>query len=443
MKKLFLIFIVIYSLNPVISSQPLWMYNELTTGITTNLTSASSNSLNYNNAQVWVCGNNGVVIKSTNTGIDWVNQTGNGIPVNVNLNTICFIGIDTAVTAGNTGTTAFVYRTVNGGANWTQVFTQANGFINAIAFKNSSLGFMTGNPAGGRWSLWKTTNKGLSWDSTGMYIPQAGSETGFPNSIAVRHNYVLFGTNNTRIYRSTNSGANWSMIPAMEQNTTSLWVYSDTSGYSFSYAGGSRVFRSSDAGLLWQNNIMPDSLYNIVGFAPGVYGVNDMQPMCVYACRNNNKIYFAYYASGNFSAEYTSPSGTYNHMSCDFNQMYMQLGYSFAVKNNGGITRVFYFRGGGIKMLSSLLPDKYELYQNYPNPFNPVTNIRFAVRQYGPVIMTVYDETGKEIYKPVNELMKPGIYEVSWDAASFASGIYFYRIIAEGYTETRKMIIVK
>ncbi len=210
MKKLFTICIVIFGLNQFLFTQPLWMYNELTTGITTNLTSASSHSLNYNNAQVWACGDNGVIIKSTNTGITWENQTGNGVPVNVNLKNICFIAIDTAVCAGNNGSTTYVYRTVNGGTNWVQVFTQTNGTINAIGFKNTSLGFMTGNPAGGRWSLWKSTNKGLTWDSTGMYIPQAGSETGYPNSLAVRHNYILFGTNNSRIYRSTNNGINWS-----------------------------------------------------------------------------------------------------------------------------------------------------------------------------------------------------------------------------------------
>lgn len=93
------------------------MYNELTSGVTTNLTSASSNSINYNNAQVWVCGNNGVILKSTNTGMNWVNQTGNGIPLNINLTSICFVGIDTAVAAGNNGNITFVYRTVNGGTN--------------------------------------------------------------------------------------------------------------------------------------------------------------------------------------------------------------------------------------------------------------------------------------------------------------------------------------
>lgn len=443
MKKSLLFFVAICFILPGIFSQPLWMYNELTSGVTTNLTSASSNSINYNNAQVWVCGNNGVILKSTNTGMNWVNQTGNGIPLNINLTSICFVGIDTAVAAGNNGNITFVYRTVNGGTNWTQVFTQTNGFINAIAFKNSSLGFLSGNPVGGRWSLWKTTNKGLTWDSAGMYLPQAGSETGFPNSIAARHNYVVFGTNNYRVYRSVNNGVNWSSLVTPEQNTSSIWIYADTSQFSFSLAGGSKVFRSTNSGIVWQQNPCPDSMYNIVGFAPGVYGVFDSQPMCIYACRNNNKIYFAFYATGNFNAEYTAPSGNYNYMSCDYNQIYMQLGYSFAVRNNGGITRVFYFRGGGIKLLSSVLPDKYELEQNYPNPFNPVTVIRFAVRKYGLAKLTVYDVTGREIFNPVNELLRPGLYEVSWDAASFASGTYFYRLLAEGFTETKKMILIK
>ncbi len=121
----------------------------------------------------------------------------------------------------------------------------------------------------------------------------------------------------------------------------------------------------------------------------------------------------------------------------------MQLGYSFAVRNNGGITRVYYFRGGGIKQLSSLLPDQFELSQNYPNPFNPVTSIRFAVKKYGLVKLSVYDVSGREVYEAVDDILKPGTYEVNLNASSLSSGIYFYRLQTEGFTATRKMILVK
>jgi hypothetical protein len=287
----------------------------------------------------------------------------------------------------------------------------------------------------------------LNWDSTGLYIPQAGSETGYPNSISIRHNYIIFGTNNTRIYRSTNSGLNWSFITAPEVNSTSVWVHADTTGYptaySFMFSGGSKIFRTTDRGSSWSQSFCPDSTFNVVGFSPGIWGVLDGMPMCAYAARNNNRIYFASYGNSNFIAEYTATSGTYNHLSTDQSTNPWGPRYSFAVRTNGGITRVDYFRGGGIKLLSGKLPTEFELMQNYPNPFNPVTFMRFAVKNYGLVKITIFDITGKEISEPVSELLKPGIYEASWDASDYPSGAYFYRLTADGFTVTKKMILLK
>lgn len=444
MKLTFLI--AAFFIHLISYAQPFWIYTEQNSGVSTNLTSASTDG-RWDNIHCWVCGSGGVILKTTNNGNNWSNLSGGGIPNTVNLATICYISPDTIVTAGNTGTVTYVYRTVNGGLNWTQVFTQTNGKINAIAFKNPQLGFMTGNPVGVRWSLWKSTNKGLNWDSTGLYIPQAGSETGYPNSISIRHNYVLFGTNNTRIYRSTNSGVNWSYVSSPEVNSTSVWVHSDTTGYptaySFIFSGGYKVFRTTNTGNNWTQSLCPDSTFSIVGFSPGIWGVMDGMPMCAYAARNNNKIYFASYGNSNFISEYTAPAGTYNHLSTDQSTTPGGTRYSFAVRTNGGITRVDYWRGGGIKQISAKLPEKFELQQNYPNPFNPVTFMRFAVKNNGLVRITIFDVTGREAAMPVNEMLKPGIYEASWDASSYPSGTYFYRLVVDGYMETKKMILVK
>lgn len=445
MKKALLFLTAVLFIHQFSYTQTPWTYRECVSGVSTNLTSASVNISFYSSYAV-VCGSGGVVLKTTNSGTNWINVSGGGLPSNIDLTTVCYIAPDTFVTAGNTGTMTYLYRTVNGGANWTQVFSQANGFINSIMFKETVLGYMTGNPVGGRWSLWRSTNKGLTWDSSGLYIAQAGSETGFPNSLTFRHNYVLFGTNNSRIYRSTNSGFNWSFIFTPEVNSTNLWVNGDTSafpppGYAFIYSGGYKLYKTTNIGVNWTQTVFPDSASSFVGFCPGVPGV-DNAPYYVFAAKNNNKIYFSSYGGGSFTAMYTAPAGTYNHMSSDFGP-YTSPGYSLAVRTNGGITRVDYFLGGGIKQLSGLIPGAFELKQNYPNPFNPYTYIRFAVKKYGVVKLTVYNSAGEEVYEPVNELMKPGTYEVSWDASRFASGVYFYRMVTDGFMQTNKMILVK
>ena len=89
------------------------------------------------------------------------------------------------------------------------------------------------------------------------------------------------------------------------------------------------------------------------------------------------------------------------------------------------------------------VPDNYSLMQNYPNPFNPATKIKFALKQASFTEMKVYDVTGREIKTLVSESLKPGEYEVSFNAVNLPSGVYFYRINTEQFTETRKMILVK
>ncbi len=126
MKKIILLFFTIHLFltSYCILSQP---YVEQVSGVTVNLTSASICQFNYSNGVVWVCGNNGTVLRTSNSGTNWLNVSGNGIPSNNNLINIFCIDTVTALTAGNIGTNTFVYRTTNKGANWIQVFSQASG----------------------------------------------------------------------------------------------------------------------------------------------------------------------------------------------------------------------------------------------------------------------------------------------------------------------------
>ncbi|MBL8015901.1 MAG: T9SS type A sorting domain-containing protein [Ignavibacteria bacterium] len=86
---------------------------------------------------------------------------------------------------------------------------------------------------------------------------------------------------------------------------------------------------------------------------------------------------------------------------------------------------------------------EFSLSQNYPNPFNPSTIIEYTAPQSGMLKLEVYDYAGKEIETLVNGNMNAGNYAVSWNAAGYASGVYFYKLTAENYSEVRKMILVK
>jgi hypothetical protein len=96
-----------------------------------------------------------------------------------------------------------------------------------------------------------------------------------------------------------------------------------------------------------------------------------------------------------------------------------------------------------INQISSEVPSSYSLSQNYPNPFNPATNIKFAIPKNEFVKITVFDMLGKELETLVNEQLAPGTYETNWNASNYPSGVYFYRLITDGFSETKRMTLIK
>jgi len=102
----------------------------------------------------------------------------------------------------------------------------------------------------------------------------------------------------------------------------------------------------------------------------------------------------------------------------------------------------------GIHAESNVIPEKFVMGQNYPNPFNPSTKIRFSVPPSGGAggvlsKIIVFDILGREVKTIVNAQLRPGIYEINFDASLLSSGMYFYRLTAGSFTETKKMILVK
>jgi uncharacterized Ntn-hydrolase superfamily protein len=89
------------------------------------------------------------------------------------------------------------------------------------------------------------------------------------------------------------------------------------------------------------------------------------------------------------------------------------------------------------------VPATFELHQNYPNPFNPSTAIRYQIPSRSHVTLKVYDVLGREVATLANEELKPGSYEVTWDASGVASGVYLYRLEAGAFTETKKLVLLR
>jgi hypothetical protein len=105
-----------------------------------------------------------------------------------------------------------------------------------------------------------------------------------------------------------------------------------------------------------------------------------------------------------------------------------------------------------ILLLSSLIfaqeidissPNEFSLEQNYPNPFNPSTTIRFSIPTAASVQLKVYNILGNEIATIVNRKMPAGKYNVEYDASNHPSGIYFYTLTTNDFSETKKMTLIK
>jgi agmatine/peptidylarginine deiminase len=92
---------------------------------------------------------------------------------------------------------------------------------------------------------------------------------------------------------------------------------------------------------------------------------------------------------------------------------------------------------------SANVPVKFTLYQNYPNPFNPVTNIKFDIPRNSYVKLKIYDISGREIAVLTDAYLTPASYKFTWDAANFSSGIYFFKLEANGFSQTKRMILIK
>lgn len=97
----------------------------------------------------------------------------------------------------------------------------------------------------------------------------------------------------------------------------------------------------------------------------------------------------------------------------------------------------------GIPGLDDLIPGRFELLQNYPNPFNPVTLIRYAIPRAGRVRIEIFNILGQRVHTLMDSDQTPGYHAMTFDGSSLASGLYIYRMQADGFSEVRRMILTR
>jgi hypothetical protein len=140
-------------------------------------------------------------------------------------------------------------------------------------------------------------------------------------------------------------------------------------------------------------------------------------------------------------SQYTVPSGILNYSS----HYYWRVA-AMNIGGQGPYSAICSFNTiiqSGIRNVSSEVPTENKLYSNYPNPFNSTSNLKFEIANLGNVRLVIYDVTGRDVQTLVNEYMKPGTYEATFDGSGLNSGVYFYKLMTGNFTETKKMLIIK
>ena len=360
-----------------------------------------------------------IILKTTNGGLNWINQTPL-FPNNQNaLKSVFFVDAMTgyACGGGNSSSIAFIVKTTNGGANWTTTFNQSGYSMQSIYFLNALTGIAIG---GSYYRFFRTTDGGYNWTNT--YFPlNNGSMTSvyFPDQLT---GYAAGP--DTNIYKTTNAGVNWSQIFYVGPNISSIFFINILTGW---MVGQSVVLKTTSGGNNWLSYSISYSLYS-------VRFVNDQTG---WVCGSSGSIYFTTNGGTNWTQQQTSITSTLNSLS------FVNAQTGWAVGVNGRILKT---TTGGItfiKQVSNEIPSVYKLDQNFPNPFNPSTNIKYQIAKSSFVQLKIFDVLGKEVGSLVNEQQKPGIYEVSWNASGYPSGIYFYKVIAGTFTGAKKMVVVK
>jgi len=370
---------------------------------------------NKSNGYVFIAAEDSGVYRSTNSGQDWT-QINNGLS---------YIFVMSLVVAKNgdlfAGTVG-VYRSTNDGDNWIQNGTIGTGIMCFLLKPNGLILVGTGG------GIYRSTDDGATWTF---------ASNGFPNPSAIdvwalvsnNNGDVFAGTGSEGIFRSTDNGDNWIEINnGLPNNADVRTVLVNKAGDVFAGTGSYGVYCSTDNGDTW--------------FSSGISGMRVMSLIT----NSSEDIFAGTYGAGVYVSKDNGTnwieinSGLTNwSVRCLTIDSY---GYVYIGTDRGGVFR-------SIQSTTDVLdpnentPLSYFLKQNFPNPFNSTSVIKYSIPKSSQVSLKIFNTLGQELETLVNEEKPIGTYELNWNAANLPSGVYFYRLQAGSFVQTRKMILLK
>ncbi len=378
------------------------------------------------------------IMKTTNGGQSWFALPSSS---GYNVSAIQFTSFNTGYAIGGNflSRTGSLLKTTNGGFSW--VATQFSDVIfNNLKFIDDDLGYVLTDSN----FVYKTINGGMSWmlqslDASFLYsFDFVDANTGFVSG------YFL------KFYKTTNGGSNWQSFAA-PYNIGLDFVDANT-GYSTVFNLNSySIAKTTNGGLNWFNLYTRDS-----SFLGNPFFVNNVTGWTVGSVLKSNNIYYRlvlktvdgglnwFEQSSGFQPDSSSCISSISMVGSNTGYLTTLYCSSTGANLNGKIFKTSNGGGEPIGIINeNIKVNSFELSQNYPNPFNPKTVISYKIRSNAFVKIKIYNSLGIELQTLAETYSKSGYNELEFDGTEFPSGVYFYKIETAGFTETKKMVLIK
>ena len=343
-------------------------------------TSVNALAVSADGANLFAGTDSGVYL-STNNGTSWV-VLGNGLR-NATVNALIVSPNGPTGASVFAGTTAGVFLSTNNGTNWSAVNTGLTSTYSRSFSATPNGEYLYYSAVGDVGRVFRSDNNGTSW--TGVNTGLSGDDV-YKLAVSPNGSNLFAATFGGGVFLSTNNGNNWTSVNTGLKSNNIFSV--TTSGTNVFAVGDSGVFLSTNNGAIWSpvNTGLPNARVGLV-------------------IANSAQLFVAVNAKGVWRrplAEMTS-----------------------------------------VEEVSTQVPMQFNLDQNYPNPFNPTTMIQFGIPSKSVVSLKIYNDLGREVSEVLSGEFPAGKYSREWNATGLPSGIYFYRLKAGSFTETKKLVLLR
>jgi len=287
-----------------------------------------------------------------------------------------------------------ISRSNDNGNKWEEVYSNAysfrnftttnTGYVLAVVSYSDRLGYTTSY-------IIRSKDNGSTWDEKYFFSTIGALKPERLYAIGSVSDGTLFCSSNLALYRSTDDGDNWAKVDSIAAHSYFKDFTSDTLGNIYAY-NSNGLFRSGNNGASWE---LIETNYSITSLASD---------------------YDGYLFIG------TNSQGVFTNA---------PIGINPYNPNDSTIS------------VPDSIPPLFSLKQNYPNPFNPSTTIEYSIQNKNVVLLELFDALGRRVKTLFNKEHEPGEYSFILDASNLSSGVYFYKLTAGSFIETKKLVFIK